>query len=80
MAISDFLLQHGFAISAHEEAFVQWQYGWKRVEIPFSMLAGHTLESFKELMKKKDWLAENPQDFFDEPVVGLFSWGTNAVQ
>lgn len=75
MSLQDFLLQQGYAVSMEEGAFTKWQHGWKRVEIPFTALAGHTLESFQRLARKKEWIeTEEPKDFFGEP--GIFCWGT----
>ena len=79
MSIQDFLVQQGYTINSLDETFSKWMSGWRRVEIPFSALVGHTLESFQRLAKEKGWIEEEkPQDFFDEPidgsgVVGIFT-------
>lgn len=70
MSIQDFLISQGFAVNALEETFTKWQSGWKRVEIPFPALAGHTLESFQRMAKDKGWIdAAASADYFDEPLL-----------
>ena len=69
MSIQDFLVQQGYTINSLDETFSKWMSGWRRVEIPFSALVGHTLESFQRMAKEKGWIEEEkPQDFFDEPL------------
>ncbi len=64
MSHQDFLLSRGYSVNVHEEAFVKWASGWQRVSIPFSDLAGHTEESFRKLVEKRE---EKETDFFHEP-------------
>ena len=62
-------MQHGYTISESEESFVRWRTGWCRIEIPFSVLAGHTLGTFQRMAKAKGWIDDEPPNAPDEPIL-----------
>lgn len=56
--ITDFLTDHEFTADAAREVFSKYLIYGTRQEIQFSELAGHTVESFVVLMKKRGWIID----------------------
>ena len=75
-------MQHGYTISESEESFVRWRTGWCRIEIPFSTLSGHSLETFQRMCEAKGWIGDEPLGVTDEPTAssgGVLPFGTMIV-
>jgi len=51
-SIQEYLIKSGFIISQSDEYFYKYTATGDRIEVPFSVLTGHNLESFKNLLEK----------------------------
>lgn len=61
-SISDWLTTQGFAPNYTRDCFEKTGVFGYIIEIPFSSLAGHTIQSFQKFAEQKGWLTQKQED------------------
>lgn len=82
-SIQEFLLSQGFTVNESQYTFSMWRSGYLRIEIPFSALAGHTVESFQRIALDKGWITpEAPAETASQIALthyGIFLFGLGEM-
>ncbi len=78
-SIQDLLTREGYTIDQSAGTFTKLYAGFHLVEIPFSALSGHTLETFRRFAKAKKWIGDDTPNVPNDLNVGILPYGAIFV-